>query len=176
MKNCRICSLVLVIFACILIYACSPVLVPLKGHYVPGSKETVSILPADSIWIHIEQLFATHGLSVNKVDKSKGIITTAKTDFIPLYTFENERGQLQEAQAWVALPKALVKEKLWKPKSIYSQWHIQFSKLARGTTSIKVDSTVLCTYYPNFFVQLETHGRSTGKFEELLRSSLASQP
>jgi hypothetical protein len=174
MKNCKTRDLILLIFAYILIHGCNPILVPLKGEYVTSPKETVSALSTDSIWTHIEHLFRTHGLAVKKVDKTQGIITTRKTAFIPLYTFENETGQLEEAQAWVALPKVLVKEKQSKPKSIYSQWHVQFAELGNGITSIKVDSTVLCTYYPNSFVKMETHGQSTGKLEELLRSTLVS--
>ena len=75
-----------------------------------------------------------------------------------------------------SLPKTSVKEKQWKRKSIYSQWHIEFTNLGSGTTSIKVDPIVVCTYYQNSFGRVETSGRSTGKLKELLRSSLAANP
>jgi hypothetical protein len=176
MKIRKTCSIILLFFVYIFINACNPVIVPLKGQYATSTKETFSSLSNDSIWSNIEHLFITHGLPVTKVDKTNEIITTRKTAFIPIYTFENENGQLQEPDAWVVLPKTSVKEKQWKPKSIYSQWHIQLTDLGSGTTSIKVDPVIVCTYYPNSFGRVETSGQSTGKLEELLRSSLAANP
>ena len=151
-------------------------MVPLKGSYPANAIEISSSLSTDSIWSQVEQLFSAHGLSIKEVDRSKGIITTRKTDFIPAYTFENETGQMQEAQAWIVLPKTIVKDKQWKVESIYSQWHLQLSSSPEGITSIKVEPKIECTYYASSFVRNETYGQSTGKFEELLKSSLAGKP
>jgi hypothetical protein len=146
-------------------------MIPLKGQYATSTTEVTANVSIDSVWAHINRLFTTHGLPIKKTDKNTSIITTKETAFHPLYTFENDAGQLQEAQAWIALRKTFVGKKQWIPKSIYSQWHIQLNEKGNGTTSIKVDPMVLCTYYPNAFVKSETHGQSTGKLEELIRSS-----
>jgi hypothetical protein len=147
-------------------------MVPLKGQYATGSKELIVGGSIDSTWAHIDRLFATNGLPIKKIDKNTGTIITQKTSFNSLYTFENEAGQLQDTLAWIVLRKTFVGKKQWVPKSIFSQWQLQLANQGNNMTSIKIDSTVLCTYYPNPFVKVETRGQSTLKLEELIRSSL----
>jgi hypothetical protein len=148
---------------------CDASLVPLKGKYSDAPAEITLARSADSIWSKISDIFAAKGLKVKSIDKSKGQITTAKTDFISAYTFEGKDGQLENPQAWVVLPKVFSKEKQWIPKGIYSKWNIQIAETAGGQTMVKVDPVVLCTYHPNAFTVAEVSGQSTGTFEKMIK-------
>jgi hypothetical protein len=161
----------LVIIAMIM-NGCNPELVPLKGKYENSPFEITSTKPGDSLWVNITQLFETKGLVLKHIDKKKGLLTTTKTSFIPVYTFEDPDGQLIKPEAWVVIKKTIVNKKEWNPKSIYSRWNIQITESGNGTTTIKVDPIVICTYYPNMFTSAEGQEQSTGKLEELIRSSI----
>jgi hypothetical protein len=108
--------------------------IPLKGNYPNSPLEITSTKSSDSLWLNITQLFAAKGLAVKNIDKKKRLIVSTKTPFIPVYTFEDKDGQLNEPGAWVVLEKVFVRKKEWNPKTIYSQWHIQVTDTGKGTT------------------------------------------
>jgi hypothetical protein len=89
-----------------------------------------------------------------------------------IYTFEDKDGQLEQPQAWVVMPKVFNKEKEWKPGDIIGQWSIQVVESGKGVTTIKIDPSVSCAYYPKSFVRSEVQGQSTGKLEALVGQSL----
>lgn len=161
-----------IFFAFKTINGCHPTSIPLKGNYATRATEIVSTAPRDHVWSILAGLFTANSLAINKIDKNKGLLVTAKTSFIPIYTFEDNAGELQRSQAWVVLHKVTNNQKEWKVKSIYSRWNIQIIKTGDGTTKIKVDPIVQCIYYPNMVTSAEVRGQSTGKFEELLKQSL----
>lgn len=150
--------------------ACTPELIPIKGKYNDSASEITLIQQADSVWLNLTALLTRHGLLVKKIDKVKGLLTSKESAFIAVYTFEDDNGQLIQPQAWVVLNKAIVKGKQWYPKAINSQWNIQVNETKEGTL-IKIDPVVMCTYYPNMFTRMEDRGKSTGKLEELIKSS-----
>lgn len=152
--------------------ACDPDLVPLKGNYRVSALEITSTESTDSIWSHLTHLFTTHGLPVKSIQKKNGVIVSAKTPFISIYSLEDKDGQLQQPQAWVVMPKVVNKQKEWKAKEIYGQWSIQVTETGKGATTIKVDPIIICTYSPNLFTSVEVQGHSTGNLEELIRNSL----
>ena len=156
----------------IIAFGCKPVKVPLKGKYSNNKVEITSTKSIDSAWSNLTKIFTTNGLPINNVDKKKGIILTAKCPINSVYTFEDKDGQLLQPQAWVVLSKVFNKKKGWQPKNIYGQWSIQITESDKGITTIKIDSIVICTYFPNTFTKMETSGQSTGKMEELLKQSL----
>ena len=152
-----------------IINGCNPEIIPLKGEYHNTPFEITSTKSIDSSWSILTDLFATHGLLVKNIEKKKGLIISKKTSFIPVYTFEGNDGQLQVPGAWVVLPKVVVNEKQWNPKTIYGQWRIQITESEKGTI-IKIDPVVVCTFFPNRFTSVEALGQSTGKLEELIKS------
>lgn len=160
------------IAALIIINGCNPNTIPFKGKYPTTQFEVNSTKSIDSIWTSVRDLFISRGLPVKTIDKKRGLIVSAKISFIPVYTFENNDGQLQEPQAWVVLHKLIVNKKEWNPKEIYGKWSIQISETEKGTTTIKVDPIVMCTYSSNMVTSVETRGQSTGKLEELIKSTL----
>ena len=160
-----------VIIVLIIMNGCTPSEVALKGNYGDNPIEITKNKSTDALWLKVTQLFAENGLVIDKVDKKQGLIVSKKTSFIPVYTFEDKNGQLNSANAWVVLKKLTVHEKEWKPKTIYSQWSIQITETGAGTTSIKIDPIVMCTYYPNMFTKVEIRGQSTGKLEKLIKGS-----
>jgi hypothetical protein len=164
------CSIAVIIV--IIINACTPDSVPLKGKYAEKPIEFTSTKSRDSLWLTIRQIFVEKGLSIKKVDTQKGLIVTTKTPFIDAYTHENKDGELVEPQAWVVLQKEFTKRKEWSPKAIYGEWKIQIDETGIGVTKIKIDPIVICTYYPNMFTSMEARGRSTGKLESLIDSTL----
>jgi hypothetical protein len=156
----------------LLMNGCNPNLIPMKGKYVDASTEITVAKSADSTWVKITELFAAKGLKVKSIDKTKGQMITTKTSFISAYAFEDKDGQLEEPRAWVVIPKVYLKEKQWMPKDIRSKWDIQISENAGGRTVIKIDPVVTCTYHPNMFTVVEDRGRSTGRLEALIKSSI----
>ena len=71
-----------------------------------------------------------------------------------------------------SLAQVYRKQKRMESKGNLGKWSIQISETEKGTTTIKVDPIVICTYYPNMMTSVETRGQSTGKLEELIKSSL----
>jgi hypothetical protein len=163
------CAIIIVL---IIITGCNPAYILLKGKYEAGPSEMTSTKPVDSIWSNLIDLFSANGLVIKNIEKKKGLVVSAKTSFIPVYTFEDKDGQLQAPQAWVVLQKVIANKKEWNPKRIYGLWSIQITETGKGTTTIKIDPIVICTYFPNMFTSVETRGQSTGKLEELIKSSL----
>lgn len=163
------------IIATVVINACNPTKVDLKGKYLASPLEISSTKSIDSIWSDVTRLFATNGLSIERIEKKKGLIVSTKTSFIPVYTFEDKDGRLQKPKAWVVLPRVVVNKKEWNPKTIYSEWSVQINETEKGTTTIKVDPIVICNYSPNKFTTVEIRGQSTGNFEELLKRSLINK-
>jgi hypothetical protein len=161
-----------VIIVMLIINGCNPKMIPLKGQYPTTALEITSTKSIDSIWGNIAGLFSANGLLVKKIDRKKGLITSAKSSFTPVYTLEDKDGQLQEPQAWVVLSRVINNSKEWNPTTIYGQWSIQVTEAGKGIATIKIDPIVNCTYHPNFFVTMEARGRSTGKLEELIKISL----
>ena len=157
--------------AIIIINGCTPGMISLKGNYSNSPVEITSNKSSDTLWLKITQLFAEKGLVIDRVDKKKGLIVSKKTSFIPVYTFENKDGQLNDLGAWVVLKKIIANKKEWNPKTIYSQWSIQMTETGTGTTTLKIDPVVICTYYTNMFTEVEVRAQSTGKLEELIKSS-----
>ena len=166
---------VAIIIALIIINGCNPDMIPLKGKYPTIPLEITSTKSIDSTWLELTDLFAKKGLLLKNIEKKKGLIVSKKTSFIPVYTFEDKDGDLKEPEAWVVLPITIVNEKQWNPKTIYGQWSVQITGAENGTTIIKVDPIVVCTYFPNMVTSVETRGQSTGKLEELIKSSLMSR-
>lgn len=152
---------------------CNPSVIPLKGNYAESSVEIVSTRSVDSTWLTITQLFSEKGLSIKKIDKWKGLITSTKSSFIPVYTFEYKNGSLVQPEAWIVLKEIFVNKKKWNPKDIFCKWNIQITGTGKGISTIKIDPIVICTYYPNRFTSMEEQGQSTGKLEELLRRALS---
>lgn len=103
-----------------------------------------------------------------------GVSEITSTKPIDLYNFENKEGQLQEPQAWVVLHRTVMNKKERNPKIIYGQWSIQISNVGKGTV-IMMAPTVDCTFFPNMLTSIEVKGHSTGKLEELIKSSLTNQ-
>lgn len=174
MKNYHGLGLSALLTVIISIYGCNPNMIPLKGKYVNSSFETTVNKPADSVWVKIADLFAVKGLPVKSIDKNKGLIITKKTAFNSAYSFEDKDGNLEEPQAWVVLYRIFLKEKQWLPKEIYSKWSIQVTEIAKGTTLIKVDPTIFCTYFQGMFVKVVVSGQTTGVLEELIKRSFAN--
>lgn len=170
MKNYNSVYLFSFIIAIIIINSCSPVIIPLKGQYPTSPSEITSTKSIDATWSNITDLFTTAGLTVKNIDKTKGLITSSQTAFIPVYSFEDKDGHLINPQAWVVLPITVANKNEWKPKTIYSRWSIEVAETEKGTTVIKVDPVVICTYWPDMFTSAEIHSKSTGKLEQLLKS------
>jgi hypothetical protein len=160
------------LMACIILFGCNPELVPLKNRYENVPTEISSSLSIDSSWARIAALFNAHGLPVKTIDRNKGLIMSEKTSFIPIYTFEGDNGKLLDPNAWVVLPKTLLKGKPWNPKTIRGEWTIQIAEKEKGTTSIKINPQVVCTFSPNMLASVETHAQSTGHLERLVKASL----
>jgi len=155
-----------------IINGCNPYTIPLKGKYPMNPLEITSSKSIDSTWLDLTDLFALKGLHIKKIDKKEGLIVTKKTSFVSAYTMEDKDGNLEEPDAWVVLPMMMVHDKQWNPKIIYSQWSVQVIKGENGEALVKVDPVVLCTFFPNMFTKVETRGQSTGKMEELVKSSI----
>jgi hypothetical protein len=153
-------------------YGCSLVNVPLKGNYNSSAVEMTTTQPIDSVWSKLTDIFTKNGLPVKRIDKTKGSISTRNAPINAVYTFENTDGQLEQPGAWVVLYKVYNKNKEWKPEEIRGQWSIQVTEKEKGTTNIKIDPLVICTYFPKSFVKFQIPGQSTGKLEELLQQSL----
>ena len=158
----------------IVINACNPELIPLKGKYAETPVEISAAKSIDSCWSTIANLFAANGLTVKTIDKGKGLITITKTPFISAYTMEDIDGNLEHPGAWVVLEKVYLRKKEWYPKEIFSQWSIQIIEAGKDLTNIKINHFVLCTYYPNMFTTMtNSRCQSTGKLEELIMHSLS---
>jgi hypothetical protein len=162
------------VVVCVLVIAngCSPTIVPLKGKYHDKPYEITTTEPIDSVWSNLKDIFTSNGLPIKKIDKNKGLIRAKKIPMNPLYTFEDNNGVLERPEAWVVLMKDFNNGKQWKPKVIYGEWSIHVTETQPGNITIKVDPVVICNYYPNSFTKVESPGRSTGKFEELLEDYL----
>ncbi|MES1218056.1 MAG: hypothetical protein ABUT20_21295 [Bacteroidota bacterium] len=173
MKNSKNLYAFLALLIFILINSCTPTSVPFKGKYEESTIEIISTKTTDSAWLIIAELFDQEGLKIKTVDRKKGMITTAKSVFTSVYTFEDSNGVLINPQAWVVLQKDSVNKKEWMPKQIYGRWHIQIASDGNGFSSIKIDPIIICTYYPNDVTSVETRGQSTGKLEYLIKKSLS---
>jgi len=158
----------LIVVPLLSLQACNPQLISLKGYYPLTSTEITFTSPADSVWSHLSTLFSNYGMPIKKIEKDKGLITTTNTSFISIYTFEDDKGQLVQPDAWIVLPKAISNKKEWKPQEIYSQWQVQITETEKSTT-LQINPLVMCTYFPNKFTSVEIRGQSTGKMEELLK-------
>jgi hypothetical protein len=161
-----------VIGAIVINSSCNFTSIPLKGQYLDKPAEIKSSKPVDSIWLTVNRLFEANGLPIKKVDKEKAIVTSKKTSFIAVYTFENPDGKLMVPEAWVVLKQVMAHGKRKDPKTIFSEWNIRISDLGNGMSLVNVNPVVTCSYYINSFTKMETYAQSTGKFEELLESSL----
>ena len=162
----------IVLLGVIIINGCSPTFSPLKGKYTDSPVEFTSTKASDSVWVVITQIFSENGLKIKKIDKVKGLIVSKDTPFIPVYSFEDNDGNLEVLQAWVALHKDYVKGKVWNPKTIRGEWQIQINETETSGTKIKIEPIVNCTYFPNMFTSVHSTGQSTGKLEKLIDSAL----
>jgi hypothetical protein len=157
-------TIAILLLAC----GCNPVGVLLKGNYSDQPTLIFSTKSIDSSWSNLNELFTRKGLAIKKIDTTNGLIITKEIPINAAYTFENKDGQLENPEAWVVLTKVFNKKKQWKPKRIYGQWSIQISELEPGTSTIKIEPTVMCTFFPNFFTSMHTQAQSTGELEELV--------
>ena len=165
----------IVAISCLVICSkCNPVIAPLKGKYSDSSFQITTSKSSDTIWVKLTDIFVTHGLRVERIDKEKGAIRTVKAPINSLFTFEDQSGHLEQPEAWVVLPKAFNKKKEWKPGDIFGVWTVHVVGSEKGITTVKIDPTVICTYYPNAFTTMEHRGQSTGKLEELFVTSLTN--
>lgn len=87
-------SLVALIITFVIINGCNPARIALQGQYPNTPSEITSTKSVDSTWANLTGLFAANGLAIKKIDKTKGIVISSETAFIPVYTFENQDGQL----------------------------------------------------------------------------------
>lgn len=166
---------VTIVIGIVIINGCSSYIVPLKGKYADRTVEITTAASVDSTWLMINQLFTEKGLPVKKSVKEKGVIITAKSSFIPAYTFEDNDGKLVEPEAWIVLREVMVNKKKWVPKKIFCEWNIQITETEKGMTTIKIAPIVICTYYPNMFTSMEDKSQSTGKLEALITNSFKNK-
>lgn len=167
--------LLVFVIGLVIIGACSSNIVLVKGKYSDAPLEITTAKHVDSIWSTITQLFNEKGLTIKKLEKEKGVIVTAKSrSFIPAYSFEDSTGNLIEPEAWIAMRQTYINNKKWTPHNIYCKWNIHVTEIGKGLSTIKVDTAVVCIWYPNMFTSMEDEGRSTGKLEELLQRSLSN--
>ena len=171
MKSLPLKYLLPVIILLVIINGCSPNRIALKGNYETIPLAVNSNKSIDTCWLKVMQLFAEKGLGIDKLDRKKGLLVSKKTPLMTAYTFEDKNGQLNNADAWVVLGKVTVHEKERMPKTIYGQWSIEITETGTGTTTIKIDPVVICTYYTNSFTKFEVRGQSTGKLEALIKGA-----
>lgn len=152
---------------------------PLKGSYVEKPIEITSKQPYEKVWSNIIDLFATKGLSVKLIDKSSGLIISEKTSLLDSYSFEDDKGNLVNPSAFVALDRNEVQgyTKI-KPDNITAEWNIRIKSMENNLTLINVNLTNINATYsvpPSQYVAARTInfvGKSTGNFEKQIADIL----
>jgi len=142
----------------------------LKGTYLDKPYEIQTDKDYEATWSNIIDLFAQNGLSIKLLDKSSGLIISEKTSFIKHYTYENKKGQLIHADAWIVLAKPKTSNPM-SPTDITGIWNIRIKKSGTGTL-ININLTNIDAYAkirPTAYIassEIKYPARSTGIFEQ----------
>lgn len=171
-------KITLIAFCCITLFSCSYQTIGLKGTYQTTPYETTTNSSFQQVWDKLIDLFAQKGLGIKVIDKSSGLIV-AHNAMVPV-TYENEKGQLADPNAWIVSPK------VWEPgarkwyyvQSAAAEWNVRIKDSGNGTTKINVNlvnivSSMAVTQLNLVFVggtttQVNTKAVSTGVFERMI--------
>lgn len=167
--------------------------IPLSGNYPTMPVMLNTEKSVESTWDKLIDLFAQKGLSIKVIDRSSGLIISDKTIFKT--TVENEKGKLEDDNAWIVVSKvhdnALnrkvaisgttsgVYSKQLIPRDVTGEWNVRIKKDESGKTIINVN-IVNVTYSdyvatgmgsPGYYKDVPLNGafyKSTGVFEKLI--------
>ena len=157
----------------LLLFGCSLSVKVLKGSYLDKPFEIISEKSFDEVWSNVIDLFATKGLSVKIIDKTSGLIVSEKTSFISEYSYEDNNGNLENPDAWLAVERIYYAGGYSPihPKTITGEWNVRIKNGKGGNTIINVNLTNIQAeaYIGTTNSEVVTFkAKSTGKFEEII--------
>jgi len=88
-----------------LMIGCGNKVIPLKSKYQDRPYEFTVADNRELAWNKLIDLFSAKGLTIKKIDKNDGLITTDITSFLRSYTSENKDGSLINPDAFVVCSK-----------------------------------------------------------------------
>jgi hypothetical protein len=149
--------------------------IPLKNTYSNGNFEKTADAMKDTVWDNIIDFFAKNGLPIKLIDRSSGLIISSESYLT--WTFENNKGQLQNPKAWVVLAKQINpnNKQPIKYQSVTGEWNIRIKSISDHQTLINVN--LVNTKYSSPFsetVKQFTPGtfQSTGVFENWIYETI----
>jgi hypothetical protein len=149
--------------------SCTPKVYPLKGTYTNGNFEQYSDKSKDKVWDNIIDFFAKNGISIKIIDRSSGLIISGETSLT--WSFENNKGQLEKKDAWVAIYRMYDpgSRLTYKPYLVTGEWNIRI-KEQNEKTLININlvnpSYTLTITSPNKTSFQKGYLQSTGNFEK----------
>jgi len=127
------------VFLVLFLVSCVVNPIPLKGTYLSDRSFEIN-RPFEETWSKCIDLIASKGYGINLIDKSSGLIVTNKTEFIDVFTYENDKGELENKNAYVVIDGRRIiagSEKIKvKPNSILGNWNIRVKKIDENNTSV----------------------------------------
>jgi hypothetical protein len=149
--------------------------VPLKGNYSNGNFEKTTNKSKDEVWDNIIEFFAKNGLPIRLIDRSSGLIISNESYL--KWTFENNKGQLENPAAWIVVAKQInPNNKTYiKPVMVTGEWNVRIKSITENETLINVN--LVNTKYTTLFSENPTPfipGRfqSTGVFENWIYNTI----
>ncbi len=137
------------LFLALILVSCVVNPVPMKGTYI-SDRTFIIDKPLEDTWSKCIDLIASKGYGINLIDKSSGLIVTNKTDFISVFTYEDDKGGLEKPEAYVVIDGRRIiagSEKIKvKPVSILGNWNLRVKKIDENKTSVTVNITDLKGY------------------------------
>lgn len=152
---------------------CVSSVIPLRHAYLPGLYEQVCEKPKKEVWKSLLTFFSMKGLPVRLVDTGSGLIKSHQTKLS--WSYENKKGKLNDAKAWVAVERIIYKNKPLVLTSITGEWNVRVKALNDSQTYLVVNLVNLRYNTPldsTFQPFLRATPRSTGVFERVLYEQL----
>jgi hypothetical protein len=176
--NFKIRTLITLVAIPLLLFSCSPKIVPIKGSYQNKPFEMVSNNSKDVVWDKIIDLFAQTGFSIKIIDRSSGLIISDKGSL--KYSRENKKGELRDKNAWVVLDAVYQSGSTYLVpiSSVTGEWNVRIKDADAGKTNININLVNIAAYYmqgtgPYAVPQvLRVNAKSTGNFEKLISDKI----
>lgn len=155
--------------------------ISLTGSYPDPHHYAESDDTFEEVWERVVDYFAFEGIPISTIDKSSGLIITAK---MPLkdYCSREENGKPLDPDAYVVIPTSkgglgttMEPEMLvshgWK---ITGQWNVRV-KESDGKTAIHINLSELTCLYPSLNGYRDAPIHSTGRFEQKILDYVAQR-
>ena len=78
---------------------------PLKGRHQEQPYVTQSDKEFEAVWDNAIEVLATGGYPIKLLDKQSGLIVCERTTLIGSFTYEDKRGEVEDPEAFVVLPR-----------------------------------------------------------------------